>query len=203
MMWALIYLSIILAQFYHKSGLVEPWFHFFIYLAVYNFTRILEMRQEQHESYFKRGDIAYSRFYAAFATSGAILTNGIEGFFVIILSYWLVFLFSSARYGIGVVNFVKYIFWVLIFVGIWVAIEYKWHGTNYLKAFYSHQLADIDIAKASLTRKMAIPILVLLLGCFPASAICFNSLRPKTYESTIKKIFRLFMIYQLELQFMK
>jgi len=197
MMWALIYLSIILAQFYHKSGLVEPWFHFFIYLAIYNFTRILEMRQEQHESYYKRGDIAYSRFYAAFATSGAILTNGVEGFFVIILSYWLVFLFSSARYGIGVVNFVKYIFWVLIVVGVWVVVEYKWHGTNYLEAFYHYQLADIDITKASLTRKMAIPILVLLLGCFPASAICFNSLRPKTYESTIQKIFRLFMICSL------
>ena len=32
-MWAMIYLALFLPQLYHKTGLLEPWFNFFIFLS--------------------------------------------------------------------------------------------------------------------------------------------------------------------------
>lgn len=197
MMWAMIYLSMLLAQLYHKSGLVEPWFYFFIYLALYNFARVIEMRQERGEGYYRSKDILVGVFYASFATAGAMLTKGIEGLIIILLSYWLLFILSSAKYGIGISNFFKWLVLTFVFILIWVGVEYKWHGTGYLKAFYQFQLSELDIEKASWTRKMTIPIVVLLVGCFPASVIAMNSMGYKSYESTIQKVFRLMMVSSL------
>lgn len=194
MIWSVIYLSMILVQLYHKSGLVEPWYNFFLYLAIYNLARIMEMRQEWHESYYKKGDIRLGVFYAGLATAGAILTKGLEGFIVILFAYWLSFFISSGKYGMGFVNFFKWLLWVLCIVGIWIGIEVYWHGYDYLNAFYQYQLGEINTDKASWLNKVSVPIIAMLIGCFPASALAFNSLRVQTYESTIQKLMRLMMV---------
>ena len=197
MIWSMIYLSILLAQFYHKSGLVEPWFNFFVYLSLYNLARVIEMRQEIGEGYYRSRDVALAIFYAGFATSGALLTKGIEGFIIIFSTYALVFLFSSAKYGLGFKNFFKWVLVTMSFVSVWVLVEYYWHGASYLLDFYEFQLAELNLDRASWLHKASIPIVILLIGCFPASVLALNSLNLKSYESTIQKVFRLMMVCSL------
>lgn len=192
--WAIIYLSLFLPQLYHKTGLYEPWFNFFIFLSLYNMTRIIEMRQERGDGFYKRSDLSKSLFWSAFACVGALMVKGIEAYFIIILCYWGVFIASSAKYGLGYFNIFKWTLLVFAIISIWVFVEYRTHGTDYLVAFYNYQLTDINIERVSWTKKISFHFIILLIGCFPASIIAFNTLRPKTYESNIQQIFRLMMV---------
>jgi 4-amino-4-deoxy-L-arabinose transferase-like glycosyltransferase len=194
MMWALIYMTMILPQFYHKSGLVEPWFCFFIYLGLYNFSRVIEARQERKEDFYKSRDVISNLFYSAFAIAGAVMTKGVEGYIVVLLSYWFVFIFSMAKYGFGYKNILRWTIYLILLLGIWVGLEFKWHGLDYLKLFFENQWYDLDIKKASWSYRFTFPFIILFLGCFPASAIFLNSFKVKSYESTIQKIFRLMMV---------
>lgn len=192
--WAIIYLSLFLPQLYHKTGLLEPWFNFFIFLSLYNLTRVIEMRQERGDGFYRRSDISKSLFLSALACVGAIMTKGLEGYFVIILCYWGVFIASSAKYGLGYMNIVKWTTTVIFILLVWAGIVYKIHGSDYLIQFFNYQISDLDIERVSWTRKVSFHFLILTLGCFPASIIAFNTLKPKTYESNIQKIFRLMMV---------
>ena len=193
LMWAMIYISMLLPQLYHRSGLAEPWFCFFIYLSIYNLSRVIEARQESGEKFYRKKEIFSNLFYSFFAAVGAFMTKGIEGYIVILLTYWLVFLFSSARYGFGYSSIFKWTFYFILFILIWVGIEYKWHGTYYLKPFFQYQWNTLNLGKATWTYRFSFQFIVLLLGCFPASIFALNSVRVKSYESNIQKIFRLSM----------
>ena len=194
MMWSIIYMSMLLPQLYHKSGLQDVWFNFFIYLSIYNMSRVIEARQERGEDFYKKRDVFSNLFYSAFAMTGAVMTKGIEGYIIVVTCYWLVFLFSSAKYGFGYVNIMKWTMYVILMLSVWVGLEYKWHGTDYILPFLQQQWADLNLAKASWTSRFVFPSIILFIGCFPASAICFNSFQMRSYESTIQKIFRLSMI---------
>jgi len=194
MMWSIIYMAMILPQFYHKSGLLDPWFNFFIYLSLYNITRVIEARQEKGEEFYKRRDVFSNLFYSSLAVTGAVMTKGIEGYIVVVVTYWLVFIFSSAKYGFGYGNILKWTIYLFLLVMIWIGLEYKWHGKDYLTQFIHYQWSDLDIRKASWTNRLTFQFIVLFVGCFPASAIFLNSFQVKTYESTIQKIFRLTMV---------
>lgn len=194
MIWAVVYMSMLLPQIYHRSGLAEPWFCFFIYLSLYNLSRVIEARQERGEKFYKRRDIFSNLFFSVFAAAGAILTKGIEGYMVIILTYWAVFVFSSAKYGFGYSSIIRWTIYLLLLLSVWIGIEYKWHGKEYLVQFFSYQWQDLNIHKASWTHRISFQFIILFIGCFPASALAFNSIQKKTYESTIQKIFRLTMI---------
>ncbi|MBL7790152.1 MAG: glycosyltransferase family 39 protein [Chitinophagales bacterium] len=194
LMWAMIYISMLLPQLYHRSGLAEPWFCFFIYLSIYNLVRVIEARQESGEKFYRKKEIFSNLFYSFFAAVGAFMTKGIEGYIVILLTYWLVFLFSSAKYGFGYFNILKWTFYFILFILIWVGIEYKWHGNLYLKSFFNYQWETLNLSKATWTHRISFQFIILLLGCFPASIFALNSLRIKSYESAIQKIFRLSMV---------
>lgn len=194
LMWALIYISMLLPQIYHRSGLTEPWFCFFIYLSIYNLVRVIEARQESSEKFYRKKEIFSNLFYSFFAAVGAYMTKGIEGYIVILLTYWFVFIFSSAKYGFGYKSIFRWTFYFVVFIGIWVGIEYKFHGTEYLRPFFQYQWESLDIRKASWTNRFSFQFIILLLGCFPASIFALNSLRVKTYEANIQKIFRLSMV---------
>ena len=194
MIWATVYMSMLLPQFYHRSGLLEPWFCFFIYLSLYNLSRVLEARQERGEKFYRRKEIFSNLFYSVFAAVGAVLTKGIEGYLIVVLTYWLVFVLSTAKYGFGYSSILKWTAYLILFILIWIGIEYKWHGTDYLYSFFKYQIGELDIQKATWTSRISFPALILFLGCFPASALAFNSVKIRSYESNIQKIFRLTMI---------
>lgn len=194
LMWAMIYISMLLPQIYHRSGLAEPWFCFFIYLSIYNLVRVIEARQESGEKFYRRKEVFSNLFYSFFAAVGAFMTKGVEAYIVIILTYWFVFLFSSAKYGFGYSSILRWTFYFILFILFWVAIEYRWHGTDYLIPFFQYQWDSLNISKATWTHRFSFQFIILLLGCFPASVFALNSLKVETYESTIQKVFRLSMV---------
>lgn len=194
MLWAIVYMSMLLPQIFHRSGIAEIWFCFFVYLSLYNMSRVIEARQEKSEKFYKRRDVFSNLFYSAFAATGAILTKGVEGYFIVLLTYWFVFLFSSAKYGFGYGNILRWTVYVVLMVAVWVAIEYKWHGWMYLKPFFNYQWSELNLNEATGFNRASFQFIILFLGCFPASALAFNSFQIQTYESRIQKIFRLMMV---------
>jgi 4-amino-4-deoxy-L-arabinose transferase-like glycosyltransferase len=193
MLWALIYMSIFLPQMYHKSGLIEPWFNFFVFLSLYNLSRVIEMKQELGDGFYRRSDISRSLFWSALACFGAIMIKGVEGYFIVVLSYWFVFVASSAKYGMGYVNLIRWTLLVSLFIGIWAFLDWRFHGGHYFVSFVQYQLSELNIAKAQWNSRIYFHLVVLLIGCFPASVFAFNSLSPKTYENVIQKVFRLML----------
>jgi hypothetical protein len=57
-----------------------------------------------------------------------------------------------------------------------------------------YQKNDLSIEKASFLKRVFFHVVVLMVGCFPASIFALNSLRPQTYEPSLQKIFRLMMV---------
>ena len=195
LLWAFIYLSMFLSQLYHKSGLIEPWYNFFVFLSLYNMSRVIEMRQERGDGFYRKSDVLTNLYWSAFACFGAILTNGFEAYFVVVLSYWLLFISSSGKYGFGYTNILRWTFAVFFFLLIWVLITYKSNlNWNYFNLFWEYQKNDYQIHNVSFGKRLTFHFIILLIGCFPASILAFGSFKNSSYEPTLQKIFRIIMV---------
>ena len=49
MLWVLVYAGSLLPHFYFKSGIIDPWFNLFIFLAVYQFFKYTDFEEKEKQ----------------------------------------------------------------------------------------------------------------------------------------------------------
>ena len=86
-LWAGLYAISFLPFIYFKSGIIDPWFNYFIFLGIYFFSRYDDTMQTRHAA------------LSGLFTGLAVLTKGPVGFLIFALTFagWLVF--RGFRFG--------------------------------------------------------------------------------------------------------
>jgi 4-amino-4-deoxy-L-arabinose transferase-like glycosyltransferase len=164
--WVMTYGGTILTLLYFKSGIIDPWFNLFIFLAIYFFSFLTEHDATQRS---KR------TLLAGVFLGLAVLTKGPVAILICVLcllAYWGFYRMNTA------VRFLEILAVVLITAAIsflWFGVELKNNGIWFIKEFVVYQIRLFQTQDAGHGGPFFYHWYVLLLGCFPASLFAIKA----------------------------
>ena len=196
LIWAGAYLGSLLPHLYFKSGIIDPWFNLFIFWGFYLFIM----------SYWKDMGYQFIKFPGSSLTllvlSGmvlglAVLTKGPVAFLILMLCFAVYWVVKRFQMFIKIPEFLLFTLSVCFFMAIWLGIETFNNGPWFAIQFTKYQYSLLVEPSAGHKGFPGYHVIVLLLGCFPASIFALQSMgkfkQPYTYQSN----FRLWMIILL------
>lgn len=184
LLWVLAYIGSLLPHFYFKSGIIDPWFNFFIFTGIYFFVRFQMQRKGIMEG--KKMHLALSAFFIGLA----MLTKGPVAFLIFSLAA-LVYMIKEKKLAIvGFSQAVVYILVVLLAGGAWFAAEALTGHANIITEFIQYQLRLLNTQDAGHGGPFYYHFVVLLIGCFPASVFAIRGMMLKPADDKMREAFR-------------
>ena len=175
--WVMIYLGTFVTFIYFKSGIIDPWFNLFIFLAIYNFYNLTIPHKE------KRNKLA---ILTGLYLGLAVLTKGPVAILISLLVYIVIVLLNRFRFFINIKEFLIIFITTLLVCFTWFGIDLIQHGPTFLIEFLERQIAIFSTNDADHGEPFFYHWWVLLLGCFPASIFFMKGMLIKTDTSNQK-----------------
>lgn len=178
--WVLIYAASWLPHFYFKSGIIDPTFNLFIFLA---FFQVYSLRQNAHK--------LLHVLLAGVFIGLAVLTKGPVAILVSVLSFGVYILIHRGAKGYHWSQLLGIAFVALSVTSIWFGIELIQNGSTFLKEFLTYQAGLFSQNIADHAEPWYYHPIVLLIGCFPASLFLFQySLKRNTNRDATSEFSR-------------
>jgi 4-amino-4-deoxy-L-arabinose transferase-like glycosyltransferase len=171
LLWALAYAGSLLPHFYFKSGIIDPWFNFFIFTSVYFFMRVQMQKKE-----LLPGRINLFIILSAFLLGLAILTKGPAAlliFTICLFVYWLIEK-RRAVFSFGQLSLFGIV--LLASGGLWFGAEVVTGHRDVIMQFIDYQVRLFKTEDAGHGGPFYFHVIILLIGCFPASIFAFRGM---------------------------
>jgi 4-amino-4-deoxy-L-arabinose transferase-like glycosyltransferase len=184
--WAFLYGATVMPHAYFKSGIIDPWFNFMIFLGVYFLSDFLSGGDG------RRWPVR-PLVLSAFCTGLAVLTKGPVALLLVLLTYALSIVLNRWK---GWVPFRYYLVWAGVFATValaWFGMEVWQHGWWFVDEFVKYQLRLAGTQDAGFKGFPGYTFVVLLVGCFPASLLILR-FRNQEEEQGAAKAFRGLMV---------
>ena len=161
--WVLLYAATWLPHFYFKSGIIDPSFNLFIFLA---FFQVALLRNESRKM--------LHALLAGLFLGLAVLTKGPVAILVAILSFVVFTIVNKGikSYSVGSLFIIAFAAFVTTF--IWFGIEVMQHGWWFMNEFITYQIRLLQTEDAGHGGPFIYHFIILLIGCFPAAALLFQ-----------------------------
>ncbi len=166
MIWALVYWGSILPFLYFKSGIIDPWFNFFIFSALFYFYKFLREKSEEREN--NKWLVSSGLLLGL-----AVLTKGPVAFLLYGLTLLVFYIIRKFQQFPNIGQLFILLFSSLFFGGLWLGIETLQNGTWFINTFTEYQIRLLTTHDAGHKGFPGYHFIVLLLGCFPASLFAF------------------------------
>lgn len=161
--WALSYLGSFLPHIYLKSGIIDPFFNFFIFLSV---LFIAESIRKTGES---KGFI-YALF-AGISIGLATLTKGPVGLLIVGISVLIYWTFMKFKKISNWKNILIFTISCLIISSLWFGLEMINNGFWFIREFVKYQTDLLLKPVAGHSGPIYYHFLIVFLGCFPISVL--------------------------------
>ena len=182
--WVMVYLGTFVTFLYFKSGIIDPWFNLFIFLAIYHF-------------YSLTTSVQVNRLKQAVLTGLflglAVLTKGPVAILIALLTYMVVVVLNRFRFFINVKEFMIVFATTLIVCFAWFGVDLIQNGPSFLIEFLQRQIAIFSTNDADHGEPFFYHWWVLLLGCFPASVFFIKGMFVQV-EPKEQKMFKQWMV---------
>lgn len=172
LIWVVVWWASILPHLYFKSGIIDPWFNFFIFLSLLSIISHFHQHKEGIKSYKKL-------LQAGVFTGLAILTKGPVSLLIISLVAFVYWIVERFRWYLPIWHFLIYLITALITFGIWLILDYTLHGPDFLIEFTIRQWELLTTPDAGHRGFFGYHVVVLLIGCLPASAFFIGGVLDK------------------------
>ncbi len=174
-LWALAWLGSVLPHLYFRSGIIDPWFNFFIFCGLYGFIEFRWQFFSPNKSH--SWWIRYRHLILGGGLLGlAVLTKGPTAYLIVMLVlvlYW-------ARYRFRAKGYLKHlVLFSLAATGaalLWFGVEVAMHGTWFVREFLAYQVRLFATPDSGHGGFLGYHFVVLLLGCFPVSVFAIANL---------------------------
>lgn len=174
-LWALSWFGSTLPFLYFKSGIIDPFFNFFIFNGLFFLIHFLWKRREVNFIFLSRS----ARFYLVIGgvfIGLAILTKGPVAYLIVFLSLLAYAISRSFRFGMKFLDFLIFSLVALAVFLLWFLIEYSFNGPDFLIEITIRQWELLTTSDAGHKGFPAYHFVVLLIGCFPASIFALRGL---------------------------
>lgn len=185
LLWAGFYLVSFLPFFFFKSGIIDPWFNYFIFLGIYFFSRYADEPKTRHAA------------LSGLFTGLAVLTKGPVGFLIFALTFTVWLIVRKFRLDFRWKDVAVYLVMLSLAGGAWfLALALSGHG-EVIKDFFEYQVRLFETQDAGHGGFLLYHFVILLFGVTPASFIALSTFRRKALadepESPNKGLFRWMM----------
>jgi len=165
--WTILYAATWLPQLYFKSGIIDPVFNYFIFLA---FFQVYLFRQGNRP--------ILHAILAGLFLGLAVMTKGPVAIVVAGIALVVYLVLNRGFRGFQWWHFLVLAFVCLFVTSIWFGLEVYLHGWTFLREFISYQAGLFSQNIADHEEPWYYHPIVLLLGCFPISLLFFQSGKP-------------------------
>jgi len=184
LLWVLSYAGSILPFFYFKSGIIDPWFNFFIFLGVYYATRFLDETENRNK---------WNLVWAGMAIGLGILTKGPVALLLMLLTLGVYFVIKRFKGFPSVLDFAIFFSVLLVTGGSWFIIEYLRGNENVIYEFVQVQIDLLSKNVADHEQPWYYHSVVLFIGVFPAAILAIKSFGRNVSDNTKQKHLTLMM----------
>jgi 4-amino-4-deoxy-L-arabinose transferase-like glycosyltransferase len=161
--WTVLYAATWLPHFYFKTGIIDPIFNLFIFLA---FFQVYSLRYSPRK---------YLHIVLAGTFMGlAVLTKGPVALLVSGLSMLVYIILHRGPKGYSWLHLILIVLIALAVTAIWFGVELLQNGPTFLQEFLSYQAGLFSQNIADHEEPWYYHPIVLLIGCFPASIFLFQ-----------------------------
>lgn len=190
LLWAGLYAISFLPFFYFKSGIIDPWFNYFIFLGIYFFSRYTD----EAAAAIRMRHAALSGLFTGFA----VLTKGPVGFLIFALTFFVWLAFRKFRLAFRWKDVAAYIVMLALAGGAWfIALAATGHG-EVINDFINYQIRLFETKDAGHGGFLLYHFVILLFGVTPASFLALSAFRRKALrgeeESRSSGLFRWMMV---------
>lgn len=179
--WALSYFGSLLPHFYFRSGLIDPVFNLFIFWSVASIA-----------FYYLEKKLFWI-FLAGAACGLGVLSKGPVALLMTGLT-WSVLYFSFIR-SLRFPWKEAFLFLLTLIAtsSVWFLVEWKINGPHFIQEFLTYQIRLMSIHDAGHKGFPGYHLVVLLLGCFPASIFCIEQFFSKNNLPAAQSFFQSWM----------
>lgn len=188
LLWVLAYAGSLLPHFYFKSGIIDPWFNFFIFTSIYFFMRVQMQKKD-----LLAGKSNLYIVLSAFLIGLAIITKGPVAFLIFSLCMFFYWLIEKRR---AVFNFTQLLLFILVLLssgGIWFASEIFTGHKDIIMQFIDYQVRLFKTEDSGHGGPFYFHVVILLIGCFPASIFAFRGMSSEMKADEEGREFSLWM----------
>ena len=190
LIWALVYWGSILPFLYFKSGIIDPWFNFFIFTALFFYYKYL--RERQNEGTSPTSTLIYSGLLVGLGA----LTKGPVAFLLYGLTILIYYIITKFKFFPSLPKLLILFMSSLFCGGLWLGLETAINGPWFIQTFTEYQIRLLSTHDAGHKGFFGYHFVVLLLGCFPASIFAFLPVWKKfrNFDHGDQILFRLMFI---------
>lgn len=182
--WVLFYIGSLLPHFYFRTGIIDPWFNYFIFLGLYFFFLAS-----------KRGG-----FWLYFILSGllsglAVLTKGPAAIVIIALTVLFYLIWAKQLKSIlRTPAFLIFVFTTIVVSSSWFLVVWLRGEAEVISSFITYQIRLAQTKDAGHGGPFFYHFIILLLGCFPASLFFIYGYRGDSEEKEELQHLRKFIL---------
>jgi hypothetical protein len=182
LLWPMVYLGTLLPHFYARSGIIDPMFNLFIFLAIWQIIR------GQLEG---TGRPLQSGLYASLA----VMTKGPVGLGLVVLTLLVMWAWQrrSAAVNFPAKDLLIVTVTALTLPAIWLGIDAVQNGPTFLIENINYQWRLLTTGEAGHAQPWYYHSVVLLIGCYPASLFFFRGLASSHDEDNMHQMMRRWM----------
>lgn len=186
LLWAGMYAISFLPFVYFKTGIIDPWFNYFIFLGIYFFSR-----------YANEMKTKYAALSGLF-TGLAVLTKGPVGFLIFGLTFLVWLAVRKGRLNFRWKDVLVYVVMLALAGGAWfLALAITGHA-DVIQDFLVYQVRLFQTKDAGHGGFLLYHFVILLFGVTPASFLAISTFRRKILadeaETPNKGLFRWMMV---------
>jgi 4-amino-4-deoxy-L-arabinose transferase-like glycosyltransferase len=204
LLWACLYAGSFLPHFYFKSGIIDPLFNLWIFLAIWflslwaSTVAPSQPTSEQTSSNPSASSFPSSLLWAGVVAGLAVLTKGPVGFLLVALtwlSYWVCGLRNKSIHTPFPIAELPVVAAIALVISLaWYGVELWKGGLTFFREFVQYQIRLLTTGDSGHSQPLYYHFVIVLIGCFPASAFAFTAFRTSSNDSQTQHAFRVWML---------
>lgn len=192
-LWALAFGGSLFPNMYFKSGIIDPWFNLFTFLALYFFILYHWKRNGFDKEGINKKPVYYAVWSGIFMGL-AILTKGQVALMVFLLVLGVYFIYNKFRIYFNWGHALLFLVVTTLVTLTWYGYETAKNGPWFITEFLKYQYRLFTTHDAGQAGFFGYHFVVLLIGCFPASLFAIPSFFKARYTGRYDKDFKIWML---------
>jgi len=193
LLWAGAYFGSILPHLYFKSGIIDPWFNLFIFLGLYGLIRY-SWTQDKAYGFKETVPAWVSLIVGGLMLGLAVLTKGPAAYAIMGLTVAVYFFSRRFKLFVPIPAALVYAFLAFLPALLWFGVETLRNGPWFVTEFTRYQIRLFTTEDAGHGGFPGYHIVVLLVGCFPASFFALRGMRNIAPQEAFQADFRRWML---------
>ncbi len=183
LIWVLVYVGSLLPFFYFKSGIIDPWFNFFIFLSIYLFILAVNLASKKN---------LYIILSAA-SLGLAVMTKGPVAILIFAITVGVYWIIQKFRLHVSFLQLVIFAVVLIIVGGFWFILQILNGHFNVVMEFIQYQIRLFQTKDAGHGGFLFYHFVVLLIGVFPASVFAIQGFKKSKTDNPLQNDVRLWM----------